>query len=121
MELKPYYDKVLSLQAKTQGIMAKIDDALKLGTAEGEEQALAMQGELEAALAEQEKAESFYATLLKGSKTATNPVKNFLPVDQKEIEEEEDKSPKVMKLPDFQALSPRERIAYVKAGGKVEN
>jgi len=121
MDLKPYYDKVLSLQAKTQGVMAKIDDALKLGTAEGDEQALAMQGELEAALAEQEKAESFYNTLLKGSKTATNPVKNFLPVEQTEIEEEEDKSPKVMKLPEFQALTPKERLAYVNAGGKIED
>lgn len=120
MDLKPYYDKVLSLQSKTQGIIAKIDDALNSGMADGEEQALAMQGDLEAAIAEQEKAESFYNTLLKGSKTSTNPVRNFLPVEQSEIEEEH-ATPKIMKRSEFQALTPKERLAYVNADGKIED
>lgn len=120
MDLKPYYDKVLSLQAETQGVMQKIDDALKLGTVEGDEAALAMKGELETAIDKQEKAESFYNTLLAGSKTATNPVMNFLPVEQAETEEEAE-SPTVMKRADWDALSPHERAAFIQNGGTLEN
>jgi hypothetical protein len=119
MDLKPYYDRVISLQANTQGILAKIDDALKLGTPEGETEALAMKEELETAMAEQEKVEGFYNTLLKASKTATNPVKNFLPVAQSEIEDEAT-TPKLMTVAEYQALAPKDRLAYVKAGGKLE-
>jgi hypothetical protein len=120
MDLKPYYDKVLSLQAETQGVVQKIENALSLGTAEGEETALSMQGELEAAIEKQEKAESFYNTLLAGSKTATNPVMNFLPVEQTEIDKEAE-SPKVMKRTDWDALPHNERAAFIQGGGVLEN
>jgi predicted transcriptional regulator of viral defense system len=118
MDLKPYYDKVLARQAEKQGVLTKIDAALALGTPEGEEQALAMQDELVAAMAAQEKAEGFYNTLQKASKTATNPVTNFLPVDAREVEEQE-ATPKVMKLNEFQSMSPKARLAFVNAGGTV--
>ena len=120
MDLKPYYDKVLALQGNTQSILAKVNDALALGTAEGEEQALAMQGELETAMAEQEKAESFYNTLLKASKNSTSPVMNFLPVEQSEIDED-DKTPQVMQRADWNALPPNERAAFIQNGGTLKN
>jgi hypothetical protein len=120
IDFKPYYDNVLNAQAAVQEIINSIDAAMKLGTPEGEEQALALEPQLDAATAKAEAAQAFYDKLVKASKT-TNVVKNFVPVSETPTNPEEENSKGPMKRADFQALTPAARKKYIFSGGEVED
>lgn len=120
-DLKPYYDRVLNAQAAVQAVVNKIDAAMKLGTPEGEDQALALEAELDAATAAAESAQKFYNKLLNATKTS-NVVQNFVPITETPNDPDADKKDdKVMKLSEFQALDPKVRLAFVQANGIVED
>lgn len=120
-DLKPYYDRVLNAQAAVQAVVNQIDAAMKLGTKEGEDQALALEAQLDAATAAAESAQTFYNKLLNATKTS-NVVQNFVPItDTQNDPDEQPEDVKVMKLSAYQALDPKARLAFAKAGGKLED
>jgi hypothetical protein len=120
-DLKPYYDRVLNAQAAVQAVVNKIDAAMKLGTPEGEDQALALEAELDAATVAAESAQKFYNKLLNATKTS-NVVQNFVPITETPNDPDADKKDdKVMKLSEFQALDPKVRFAFIQANGVVED
>jgi hypothetical protein len=118
IDLKPYYDNVLNTQAAVQAILNEIDAAIKLGTPEGEEQALAMEPKLDAATAKAEAAQKFYDKVLNASKTSDVAV-NFVPVSNTPNTPEEETPKGTMVRKDFQALNPAARVDFLKANGKV--
>lgn len=119
IDLKPYYDNVLNTQAAVQAILNEIDAAMKLGTPEGEDQALALEPKLDESTAKAEAAQKFYDKLLNASKTS-NVAVNFVPVSDPPVDPNEGETPKgTMKRSAFQALNPAARVDFLKASGKV--
>jgi hypothetical protein len=119
-DLKLYLDRVTNAQANVQSILNQIDAAMQLNTPEGAEQALALESQLDEAIANRDKDEKFYNKIVNAMKT-TDLLKNFVPVSDTPTTTSEEEQPQgVMKLSEFQNLSPRERLAFAKAGGKLE-
>lgn len=119
-DLKPYYDRVLNAQAAVQAVVNQIDAAMKLGTKEGEDQALGLEAELDAATAAAESAQKFYNKLLNATKTS-NVVQNFVPItDTQNDPDEKPEGVKVMSLAEYNALSPKDRLTFAESGGKLQ-
>jgi hypothetical protein len=119
-DLKLYLDQVTNAQVAVQLIVNNIDAALQLGTPEGADQALALESQLDEAFAKRSQAEQFYSKIVNAMKT-TDLLKNFVPVSDTTTTPETQPSTSVMKLSEFQNLSPRERLAFAKARGKLED
>ena len=117
-DLKPYYDNVLKAQANVQAVINQIDELMKLGTPEGEEQALALEPQLDEATAKAEKAQQFYNKLLNASKTS-DVTKNFLPVSAEQIPDEEEEETGIMTRAEFDALRPAARAEFIGSGGEI--
>lgn len=119
-DLKLYLDQVTNAQANVQSIINQIDAAMQLGTPEGQEQALALESQLDDAIDKRTQAETFYNKIVSAMKT-TDLLKNFVPVSETPNEPTETSIPKLLKLSDWQNMNPRERLAFAKSGGKLED
>jgi len=97
---------------------AEIADLLSQGTEETTQQALALQEPLDKLQADYEAKKSLYDSLVR-SNAPSDVAKLFVPASSTSPEADEAKKD-VMTLAEFNALTPRERLAYAKRGGKVE-
>lgn len=120
MDLKNFYDRVITAQAAIETVKNQIADALALGTPEGEEQALALEATLDTAIADEAKWHAFYNKLVDSSK-GQNALGKFIPLTSQEIEEEPKDEKKTMKRVDWNALDPVARGQFITAGGKLED
>jgi hypothetical protein len=119
-DLKLYLDQVTSAQANLETIKNQIDVALQLGTPEGAEQALAMESQLDEAIAKRDQAEQFYNKMVTAMKSS-DLLKNFVPVSETPTTTEEPSMPNLVNLSAWNKMTPRERLAFAKAGGKLED
>jgi hypothetical protein len=120
--LKPYYDAALAADAEVKRVLNEMDTAFNDGTDEGKQKALDLRPALEEAKTKAEGANKLYASIRDASLVNDNMAALFTtPPDPAKDDQQDDKSPKVMKLPDFQALTPKARLAFSKAGGRVED
>ena len=119
MDLKSFYDRVLTAQANIEMVKNQIADALALKTPEGDEQALALEPTLDAAVADEAKWHAFYDKLVDSSK-GQNALGKFIPLTSQEINEEPATGKKIMKRAEFDNLAPRDRMAFSKSGGTLE-
>lgn len=116
VNLKPYYDAAIAADAEVQRIMSEMDAAFNEGTEEGKSKALELRPALDAAKTKAEEANKLYASMRDASQPSDNAPR-FVP----ETKSEDDGEKKnVMTLADYNALSPKERLAFAKAGGKLE-
>lgn len=115
VNLKPYYDAALAADAEKQQIMADMDAAFNEGTEEGKAKALELRPALDAAKVKAEEANKLYASMRDASANGTSAPSKFVS-DQTEPQVEDDK---VKTLAEFNALTPAERLAFSKAGGRV--
>jgi len=119
-DLKLYLDRVTNAQANVQSILNQIDAAMQLNTPEGAEQALALESQLDEAIAKREKDEKFYNKIVSAMKP-NDLLKDFVPVSEtSSAPDKEQEQPKVMNLAEYKNLSPRERLAFAKRGGTLE-
>jgi len=119
-DLKLYLDQVTNAQTAVQSIVNQIDAALQLGTPEGADQALALESQLDEAIAKRSQAEGFYNKIVNAMKT-TDLLQNFVPVSEtSNAPADEQDKPKVLNLSEYNRLSPRERLAFAKGGGTLE-
>ena len=120
--LKPYYDAALAADAEVKRILNEMDAAFNEGTDEGKEKALALRPTLDEAKTKAEEANKLYASMRDASLVNDSMAALFTtPPDPAANDDQKDESPKVMKLSDFQTLIPKDRLAFVKAGGKIED
>lgn len=120
-DLKLYLDQVTSAQANVQSILNQIDAAMQLGTPEGAEQALALEPKLDEAIAKRDQAETFYNKIVNAAKSG-NVLENFVPVSETPTEPTGEESPTgVMTLAAYNALTPKERLAFANRGGKIQD
>jgi hypothetical protein len=116
-DFKALYDRVVNAQAAVQTILNQIDAALQLGTDEGASEALALEPTLDESIAKRDQAQAFYDKVKAASQSNQVNV-NFVPVSETPATEDE-KKPKVMSLAEYNAMSPRDRLAYAKSGGTL--
>ena len=118
-DFKPHYDRVLSAQAEVQNVLNEIDAAMKLGTPEGEAQALALESKLDEAIAKRDQAQGFYDKVVSAHK-ASDVALNFVPVSATSATPLEEKPKGNMTIAEYRKLSPKERLSFAKAGGILE-
>lgn len=119
-DLQLYLDQVTNTQTAVQSILNQIDAALQLGTPEGADQALALESQLDEAIAKRTKAEGFYNKIVNAMKS-TDLLKNFVPVSETTNAPDEPSTPSAVSLSVWKNMTPRERLAFAKAGGKLED
>jgi len=119
--LKPYYDAALAADAKVKQILSEMDTAFNEGTDEGKKKALDLRPALEEAKTKAEEANKLYASMRDASLVNDSSAALFTTPPDPANDPKKDESPKVMKLSDFRALTPKARLAFSKAGGAVED
>lgn len=119
LDLKPYYDAVITAEAALKAKAEEINALFSTGTDEAKTQALALRPALDEAQTKYTDALALYESM-KTASTPSNIESVFVPVSQTPSTPDPVKPKDVMKLSEFQALSPRERLAFAKSGGKLE-
>ena len=119
LNLKPYLEAAQAADAEKKRIASDIDALFNDGTEDGKKKALELRPALDAAKSKAEDANQLYTTMRDASLVEDNSASLFTPSDPAATELNEEK-PKVMKLSEYQALSPRARLEYCQAGGKVQ-
>jgi len=119
--LKPYYDAALAADAEVKRILAEMDAAFNDGTPEGKEKALSLRPALDVAQQKAKEANELYASMRDASLVNDSMASLFTTPPDPATDHQTDASPKVMKLSEFRALPPKDRLAFSKAGGKIED
>lgn len=117
VDLKGPYDMVIAAQNAYQAKAAEIAELLNQGTDEAVTQALALQQPLDELQADLDEKKALYQKLVKANQPS-DVAALFVPANEP-TPEEEDKPKDVMSLSEYKALSPKERLAFAKAGGKL--
>jgi len=121
IDLKGPYDMVEAARVAYEIKAAEIAELLKDGTnEENVNQALALQESLDQLQANYESKKALYAKLVQAN-TPSDVASLFVPVSETAPEADaKDQRKSVMSIAEFRALSPKERLAFAKAGGKIE-
>jgi len=119
LDLKPYHDAVLAADAEVKVVANQIDTLFREGTDEAKNSALALQETLDTAQAKYDAATKLYESMKKSSQSS-NVAQNFVPVSTTSPTPEAEAPKNVMTLAEYNALSPQDRLAFAKRGGKLE-
>ncbi len=118
LDLKGPLDVLNAARTKYERQAAEIAELLSAGTEEATHDALALQSTLDELQADYEAKQALYARLVKAN-TPSDVAKLFVPASPTSPEADEAKKD-VMTLAEFNQMTPHERLAYAKRGGKVE-
>lgn len=118
LDLKPYQDAAIAADADVQRVAGDIDVLFRKGTDESKEEALALRPALDAAQSKHATALELYESMKKSSQPSS-VMQNFVNVSTTAPTPEAEKPKTVMTLAEFTSLSPRERLAFAKRGGKI--
>lgn len=121
LDLKGALDMLMAADAALKLKAAEIADLLSKGTEEATQQALALQESLDTLQADYATKKSLYDKLVKASSPDNDVAKLFVPASPMSPEAADESKPKgVMKLLEYNALSPKDRLAFAKSGGKLQ-
>jgi hypothetical protein len=118
LDLKPYYDAVVTAEANLKAKAEEINALFFLGTDEAKTQALALRPALDEAQNKYDQAAVLYESLKKAN-SISNVAAAFVPVS--DTSPTPDAPRGVMKRIDFFALLPAAREEHLRKGGKVED
>lgn len=119
IDLKPYYDAVISAEAEEQRIAHELDALFRQETDEATAQALEMQADLVKAQERAAEARSLYESMQKVNRP-NDVAKNFVPVSSTQPEHSGDQTQStVMKRGDFLALDAAARMKFILNGGTL--
>lgn len=111
MELKAAYDAVLKAQEEAQQVALEIEALFEAGSTD---EALALRDKWDAAKAKVEAIQSLYDDM--AGVVNLEIARKFVPAAKLKEEEKDDK---VMNRAAFDQLNPRDKMDFIKAGGKV--
>jgi hypothetical protein len=125
--LKPYYDAALAADAEVKRILAEMDAAFNDGTPEGKQKALDLRPALDEAQKKAKQANELYASMRDASLVNDNMAALFTtppdvtdpPGSQNLTDGKKAEAPK-MKLTSYRMLPPKERLAFAKKNGQLE-
>lgn len=121
-DLKAVYDRVLQAQADRDVIVNEIETAMAKGTPEGDDEALELQPKLDAAQKKAVDLETLYTNMQSVAKAGKINAQ-FVPVSNTTTDDaiaQTEAQPKVLNMAEYNQLSPRERLAFAKSGGTLE-
>lgn len=121
-DFKEMYDRVLLAQASVQETLNEIKDVTAGEFDEdAEKKALALEEKLDSAIAKRDKLQAFYDKVVNAHQSSEEMMKDFVPVSSTPTEPEGAQPKGTMTRAEYKALSPRERLAFAKDGGKIES
>ena len=112
MDLKAAYDAVVSAREEAVAVAQEIESLFEAGNTD---EALSLRPQWEEAKAKAEELAELYNDMAGFSEEKV--AKKFVPAAQPKQEEKEDK--KVIDRASFDELTPAEKMAYIKDGGKI--
>lgn len=115
-DLKPYFDRAKADSDEVNRLQDELNTQFSSGTDEGIQAAIDLQPSLEAAIVKAENSNKLYLTMRNADSNTSNAASLFVSTNVEEEHEDEKK----MTLAAFNAMPPRERMKFVKAGGKIE-
>jgi len=124
--LKPYYDAALAADAEVKRILAEMDAAFNDGTPEGKQKALDLRPALDEAQKKAKQSNELYTSMRDASLVNDNMAALFTaPPDVANPSESqnpagENQAVTPMKLANYRTLSPKERLAFAKKHGQIE-
>ena len=117
--LKPYYDAALSADTEVRRVLNEMDTCFTDGTEDGRKKALDLRPALDDAKIKAEQANTLYVSMRDASLIGDNTAALFsAPSDPAQ---DEPSTPNVVNLSGWNNMTPRERLAFAKAGGKLED
>jgi len=119
--LKPYYDAALGADTEVKRIMNEMDTLFNDGTEDGKTKALELRPALDGAKIKAEQANTLYVSMRDASLVNDNMAALFTSPADPAVPDPKEENSKVMKRSEFQALIPKDRIAFIKGGGVVED
>lgn len=117
VNLKPYYDAAFAADAEVKRIMAEMDAAFNEGTEEGKTKALELRPKLDEAKKKAGEANQLYISMRDAASESERSASGNFVSGQADA----DDKGKVMKRADFNKLSPKERMKFVRADGRLED
>jgi hypothetical protein len=117
--LKPYYDAAIKADAEVKRILSEMDTLFNDGTDEGKKKALELRPALDEAKAKAKEANEMYASVRDASAESDNASSLFSAPADPAAQSDQADTPKVMNRAAFNALSPKARLAFSQAGGKL--
>lgn len=120
MDLKKYFDRAKADSDEVTRLQNELDTEFNSGTDEGIQKAIDLQPALEAAVKNAEASNRVYLSMRDASNLTGNAASLFVSGDPEENEEDAEDE-KVKTLAEFNALTPKERLAFSKAGGRIQN
>jgi hypothetical protein len=115
-DLKPFFDRAKADSDDVIRLQNELNTLFNNGTDEGIQAAIDLQPSLDAAVIKAENSNKLYISMRNADHTSSNAASLFVADGGDEQPEEESKE---MKFADFQALSPKDRLAFVNAGGTI--
>ena len=119
LDLKPYYDAVLTTDAEVKRVANEINALFQGETDEGKAQALALRPALDEAQKKADEAMTLYEAMKKANRPS-DIAKNFVPVSNTSTTPDEETPAGTMTRSDFEALNTFDRMAFIKSGGQIE-
>lgn len=120
MDLKKYFDRAKADSDEVTRLQNELDTEFNSGTDEGIQKAIDLQPALEAAVKAAEASNKVYLSMRDAANLTGNAASLFVSGNPDE-EDEDGEGGKVKTLAEFNALSPRERLAFAKAGGRIQD
>ncbi len=117
-DLKPYFDRAKADSDKVASLQNEVDTHFNTGTDEGIQAAIDLQPALETAIAAANASNQLYISMRNADQSSSNVASLFVSETNSATEDEPSKNVKT--LAEFNAMSPKERLAFSKAGGKIE-
>lgn len=120
--LKPYYDAALGADAEVKRILAEMDAAFNDGTEDGKRKALELRPALDKAQKQAEDANELYISMRDASLVNDNTAALFSTVADPAENSDKKGEPSdrvTMSLAEYNAMSPRDRLAFAKRGGRL--
>lgn len=117
-DLKPYFDRAKADSDEVIRLQNELNTQFNSGTDEGIQAAIDLQPALDAAVIKAEHSNQLYISMRNADHTSSNAASLFV---SSETNEEEPEDEKEITLVAFQAMMPKDRLAFVKAGGKIKN
>ncbi len=115
-DLKPYFDRAKADSDEVTRLQNELNTEFSSGTDEGIQAAIDLQPTLEAAIIKADQSNKLYLTMRNADNNTSNAASLFVSANSEEEHEDEKK----MTLAAFNAMPPRERLKFSKAGGKIE-
>jgi len=117
-DLKPFYDRAKADSDEVTRLQNEANTLINNGTDEGIQAAIDLQPALEAAVIKADGSNKLYISMRNAENTSSNAASLFVPEANETNEEASDK---VMNRAAFEALTPKARMKFVRAGGRLED